>query len=62
MYEHLHLGVTMVPQGGTLVPLEYDSEAFDSMAVINSEVWKEEGPDEGGLTRGDLAPQVSHRV
>lgn len=39
-------------------PPEYDPDAFDSMAVINAEEWNEGGPDEGGLTRSDLLPQV----
>lgn len=36
----------------------YDSEAFDSMALVNSEAWCEGGADEGGLTKSDLLPQV----
>lgn len=45
----------------TRAPTDYDPEAFDSMAVINSEMWTEEGPDEGGLTSSDLIPHVSKR-
>lgn len=39
--------------------MDYDPEAFDSTAVVNSEAWTEEGPDEGDLTRSDLIPHVS---
>ena len=36
----------------------YDTDAFDSMAVVNSEAWSEGGPDEKKLTRSDLLPHV----
>lgn len=38
----------------------YDPDAFDSMAVVNSECWNEGGHgSENTLSRGDLLPQVS---
>ena len=36
----------------------YDTDAFDSMALVNSEAWSEGGPDEKKLTRSDLLPHV----
>ena len=37
---------------------QYDTDAFDSMAVVNSEAWSESGHDEKRLTRSDLLPHV----
>ena len=36
----------------------YDPEAFDSMAVVNSEAWTTGRPDGETLTRDDILPQV----
>ena len=37
----------------------YDPDAFDSMAVMNSEIWNfGEARGEGGLTPMDLLPNV----
>ena len=41
------------------VAQQYDSEAFDSMAVMNSEIWNMEGADESGLSATDLLPNAS---
>lgn len=40
-------------------PQEYDPDAFDSMAVMNSETWNMGEGDERGLTLHDLLPNVS---
>jgi len=45
-----HQQVQLAPQ--------YDTDAFDSMAVVNSEAWSESEPDEKRLTRSDLLPHV----
>ena len=37
---------------------QYDSEAFDSMAVMNSEIWNLEEGEESGLSAADLLPNV----
>ena len=42
------------------LPPHYDTDAFDSMAVVNSEAWSESRPDEKKLTRSDLLPHVGH--
>ncbi len=49
---------------GSLAPpsSQYDSDAFDSMAVVNTEEWNEGEADEGGVTRADLLPQVREEM
>lgn len=37
---------------------QYDSEAFDSMAVMNSEIWNLEEGEESELSAADLLPNV----
>lgn len=38
----------------------YDPDVFDSMAVVNSELWNEgEEEEETGTTLSDLLPHVS---
>lgn len=37
---------------------QYDPDAFDSMAVMNSEIWNLGEGDEGELTPRDLLPNV----
>lgn len=36
----------------------YDPDAFDSMAVMNSETWNCGHQEEGRLTRDDIVPHV----
>ena len=40
----------------------YDPDAFDSMAVMNSEIWNLGGGEEGGVTSKDLLPNVRHSL
>ena len=37
---------------------QYDPDAFDSMAVMNSEIWNLDTSAEGGMTTKDLLPNV----
>ena len=37
----------------------FDSDAFDSMAVMNSEMWNEGGSDQVALSRDDILSVVS---
>lgn len=37
---------------------QYDPDAFDSMAVMNSEIWNLADGDEGIFTPTDLLPNV----
>lgn len=40
--------------------LQYDPDVFDSMAVVNSELWNDgEEEEETGTTLSDLLPDVS---
>ena len=42
-------------------PQQYDPDAFDSMAVMNSEIWNLGEGEDSQLSSADLLPNVSSR-